>query len=387
LRAAGIEAMHLRIGCRVNGAFLECVNDDVTVLINGIPRNRARLANGDRIKIGVVELDVEMPDAPKKQSFSVSFEDEGSESRLPGMKTISGVLRSEEQDDGTSEQGSESDGIGDNSGDELADENERERNETTPSVQSAGDHNESESSLTTIEIDEPIKPKAQEGKAVFEFDSVGIEDADFTSEDLEAIAPKEKAIPSKDDTVEIDEDFFASRPNIGTPDNNDVPKPELKVDPVFVENEVSFVENEASDEPVDESCIPGGSPQGGKCWRWSGSSEVASALDVLEERPEEFVWYEVNEHTELLDKTPEEIRQALSERKNNAIYVLSAEKPDEVVRYLVAKRWSDRMRHPEALSMSLSILPARHVAALFYQIDTVLLIQKSDTSLIRLNNS
>jgi hypothetical protein len=45
------------------------------------------------------------------------------------------------------------------------------------------------------------------------------------------------------------------------------------------------------------------------------------------------------------------------------------------------------MRHPEALSMSLSILPARHVAALFYQIDTVLLIQKSDTSLIRLNNS
>ena len=115
-------------------------------------------------------------------------------------------------------------------------------------------------------------------------------------------------------------------------------------------------------------------------------SDEAVIRNVIEERKGEFIWYEINEHTEFTIRSFEEIQESVSKRQGNSIFLLSDKDPDDIIRYLVAKRWSDRMRHPEALNMSISILPARHVAALFDQIDAALLIQKNDTSLIRVDN-
>jgi len=44
------------------------------------------------------------------------------------------------------------------------------------------------------------------------------------------------------------------------------------------------------------------------------------------------------------------------------------------------------MRHPEALNMSISILPERMISSLFELIDGVVLIQKGDANLVRISN-
>lgn len=388
LRAAGIEAMHCRIGCRLNGGFLECINDESVVLVNGVPRTRARLTNGDRIKIGIVELTVDLPEKAEKRSFSVSFEDDDSPD---GVGTIAAEASPKTENQNTEIEPEPASSAKFDDWIETEDETETkefdfsEDHEADKVDTVEASDRESDLALTDHEPDTEIstpkdeitdtqsKPPERERKAVFEFDSVDAENTPFTDEDLAALENKGETVSSQNANFFSADLEFANVNQGAITSNEDATTSNVDAD------------NDRSIEPFDaQSSIPGGSSQGGKFWKWIGD-RVVSALALIEQREERPVCYFVNEHVELNQCSFEEVTEAVTSRKQNSIYLLSNNDPTEVTRFLVAKRWNERMRHPEALSMSISILPARHVNALFDQVDAVVLVQKSEVCLVRID--
>ena len=356
---------------------MECINDESTVLVNGVPRNRARLSNGDQIKIGIVELKVDMPEKVEKRSFSISFADDDSPE---GVGSIAGEIlpstEAIEEVDTPLERASE------DKEDAFEIGNFFEADDDEDTAEIFGDGDESDLDLMEHAPDIPMstpedeikntqpEPRSRpDRKAVFEFDSVDSEDTPFTDEDLAAVENRAGNM-----SVE-NADFFSAELAFANVSEDEAESPNAGVDAGY-----GFENSDA------ESRIPGGSSQGGKFWRWIGST-VVPAIEVLEHSDEKLVCYRVSEHTELSQCSFKNVRESVASRSEDSIFLISENDPMDVTRFLIAKRWNERMRHPEALSMSISILPARHVGALFEQVDAIVLVQKGDFSLLRINAS
>ena len=377
MRGTGIEPLHCRVGCRINGGFLECINDEFTVQINGVPRSRARLSNGDRIRIGLVELDVELPEAAKKRAFEISFDEEDSPDAIVGTGTnkapFSGVMPSEDVAESACREeiikplATE---IADSEADASLVEG-KDCNDETGEDQPLNISN-SEGSLERSDEGSEALSLHKSEEAVFEFDSVDAEETSLTAEDLET-ARNHPAPPS------AVEDSVGIAPQLAIAENDEREKEKN------TETETVVTSDPISVQVHEENIFPGGSFQGGKYWRWA-SQYVISTLELLEHRDDTLECYLVGEHVELSRFSFEEVRNSASNPKEDLIFLVSDSDPDDLTRHLIAKRWNERMRHPEALNMSISILPDRMVKSLFKQIDTVVLIQKGEASLLRVSN-
>ena len=131
--------------------------------------------------------------------------------------------------------------------------------------------------------------------------------------------------------------------------------------------------------------LAGGSFQGGKCWRWSGR-QVPELVGVLGQSRADLNCFRVLEHVNLEVCSFDEIKDAAANRQEFVTFLLSVHESAELLRYLFSKRWNERLGHPEALSMSLSLLPAHNIGSLFEQLDTIVLVQKGDVEMIRISN-
>lgn len=349
--------MHCRIGCRLNGGFIECLDDRATILINGVPRNRARLSDGDRIRIGILEISVDIPQQPKPQVFEIAFDDEDERkdtdaNAIDHQPTATPFIDDELLSDETKELSAELES------------------------KSVAESEEAVSKAVPVEIVElkPTKPVSAEientnsEKPVFEFDSVDPTDTDITGDDLEAIENMTgNSLVMQDLAFSAEETFPDHFRN----------KREQK-SPAKTEPEVP---------PTDaaENILDGGSSQGGKCWRWGGRS-VLAAIETLQRMRQDLNCFHVQQHVSLSACSFDTIKQAATDRQEVSIYLLSSQAKGELLRQLFSKRWNERLTHPEALSMSLSLLPTRNVASLFEYVDTAVLVQNGDVEMVRLNN-
>jgi hypothetical protein len=383
--------MHCRIGCRQVGSFIECIDDQVSITINGRdPQNRARLSNEDRIKIGAVEIKVVIPQAEVSSNlFDIAFDDHDTvtardapnESIKPLDEPIPQGLENDQAAGPAIERADEDADFPNLSSQRSAVPDRETLAEETvsddpPATEPSGNQQqsptESESSNSArpagSESDDdkagpkPVKP----GRPVFEFDSVEPNDISLTEEDLDVIENMTgNSLVLQDYDVMLDETF---------------PDRDRKQG---IENADDFAASLSDVSPAGENQIAGGSGSG-KCWRWGGKSALAAIQAVQLSRPN-LNCFCVAEHTRLLPTSYEAIKIALSNRNEPQIFVVTEHHSNDLLQYFLTNRWNERLGHPQVLSTFLTVLPSRHIDSLFGEIDACILVQESDVEVVRLN--
>ena len=380
VRASGVLPMHCRIGCRQNGGFIECFDDNATITIAGGNKNRSRLTDGDILKIGVVAIQVKIP-LPERPSasFNIAFNDHGNaeESDAPEVAlTQPEVAVTQSQNQLETPTISPPVKPKENKTENLAppiilpsDKTDLEPNEIEP------DHstkNQLESVTPTSSDPTPKEitstddsgrsSSTKTDKPIFEFDSVDSTDTKLTEEDLNVIENM-----NGNSLVLPDFDVMAAET---FPDHN-------------------FDQSQPTDTPPDSSnsgsqnLIPGGSDTG-KCCRWTGK-EVLPTLELLEQHLSSLQCFDIETNVCLVPCSFGDIKQAVSDQSGPRMFLLTEKSQNDLIRFFAAKRWFERLGHPQALSMFLTLLPAKHIKLLFAEINTCVLVQQDSIELVRFN--
>ena len=382
----GIEPNHCRIGCRTSGGFVECFDPNVTIVHNGVERNRVRVKGGDRIKIGPIEFSVELPDkVEQKQSFGVSFDEEDDFEKAEDLASEEDDLKNVpvERESGDVTAGlwvndpppSEPLPIEDEDSNDFA-AAEPEPNNASPEVQPLVEDLPSDAASEVPAEDKgefkapnPTKSTEKASKPVFEFDSVDASDLTVNGDDLAAIENM------KGNSLVLQDMAFSSAEAF----------PESSVNQEASDSIDSSNTEEQDEMLANGDILAGGSFQQGKGWRWGGK-HVAEMVGYLVESKQDLNCYRVLEHVNLSKCSLDEVKDVADKRAEVAIFLLSTQESAELLRFLLSKRWNERLAHPEALSMSLSLLPARNISSLFEHLDTIVLVQKGNVEMIRITN-
>ena len=366
--------MHCRIGCRINGGFLECTDDELNVLVNDVPRNRVRLTHGDVVKIGDVEMTVDFPQREIKRSFDLAGEENSTtDAEVSDSEVEASAEVWESESDSPSPPESEKQvfdfDVDDADGEGIGGEAVFENLVFPPPAETPPPVEVPESTIANQESASKGQAQPDKDEFVFEFDSVDAHTTSVTAEDL-AVA---KNMSGETITVEdpevlssFDDDTEDQRPDVAVGKGSEEPT------------------SEDSENMSDQ--LEGGSLQAGKFWRWSGTSAVLAGLgELFRDDRKRLTCYQVSEHVDLQECSLEVVQEAVQASSTEGIYLVINGDPSKVFQFLISKKWHERMKHPEALNISISILPARHVSALFEQIDSIVLVQKSGADLLRID--
>ena len=370
--------MHCRIGFLQNAGFVECFDASATINIAGKDKNRSRLTNGDLLNVGDVGFTVTIPQPAKPAKvFDIEFDDADT------------VDSADEATDGKAQppQDLVDQGSVDSQTDpspvvrsiDFADtppssrpspENEQEPDAAPKSeVTSASDA--TPAPTATSESNERKRSReASDHRPVFEFDSVEPDDIKLTEEDLDAIENMNaNSLVLQDFDSMVAETF---------PD-------ELRKQPSPSDAAKTELFDTQTTEPTlgAEDFIPHGTDTG-KCCRWTGSS-VLPAVEFIQQRRPSLNCFEIGEHVNLASCSFTDISQAVADKDGPKIFLLTEKSSIKLSSFFAAKRWNERLGHPQALSMFLTLLPAKSIRRLFEQIDACVLIQKSDLELVRFN--
>ena len=372
--------MHCRIGCLQTGGFIECFDAAATISIAGTDKNRSRLTDGDVLKIGVLHIEVVIPQANQPTStFDDLFDD------IDSTDTVDAPIETQleadffddvivnppvEQDQSEPDfaalvpnstaspddfpidmQSAEADG-------------EQQKDEQTDREEPAA----STDDLKTADLEN--SRSATTSKPVFEFDSVEPDDIKLTEADLNVI---ENMTGNSLVLHDLDSMVIETFPE--------------HLRHQSVTDETTDARLSETDLSSDHDAIPSGIPSGsdaGKCYRWTGKSVLAT-VELIEQRDAELQCFDVQENVSLVSCSFAEIKQAITDRAGPRIFLLSEKNPNDLKSFLTANRWNERLGHPQALSMFLTLMPAKFVKLLFAEIDACILVQKSDIELVRLS--
>ena len=378
VRAAGIQPMHCRIGCRQNGGFIECFSD-ATINIGGTNKNRSRLTNGNVLKVGNISIEViiELPEGPAA-SFDIAFDhSEDAEikdspkadaeqpvNRIEPPAINPHVERGQPSDKSQSptiNRPSEKTGAEASSGPDLSRKIEPESNPSSSSeLASEGP--------TATDEDSYNSSSAKTNKPVFEFDSVDPSDIKLTEGDLDAIENMDGNSLLLGDFGTIANDALSDDPlPVQNPDQS---QPTEMPPPNTVDSE-------------SQNLLPGGT-ESGRCCHWTGSA-VRPTLELLEQHLSSLHCFDIQSRGCLVQCSFGDVKQAVSGQSEPKIFLVSEKSQDYLIEFLASKRWHERFSHPQALSMFLALLPAKHIKQLFAEINTCVLVQHSDVEVVRFN--
>ena len=388
--------MHCRIGCRLNGGFIECFDPSATINVGGTDKNRSRLSNGDLLKIGALRIEVVIPqDSKPAATFDIGFDDIASTQvadasipfqpeadffdettiepptaqELRELEASRLILNSPSSPDDYLDDQPESQTLADNTtatperDNFVANSNakehrpaEVERDQDTDSEAATSSNDDSKSSRS-----------GQSSKPIFEFDSVEPDDIKLTEEDLNVIENMTgNSLVLQDLDAVVSETF-----------------PEHVRDQ-STSKEVADTQAQETNSD-SENLIPDG-VDSGKCYHWTGKT-VLPTVELLEQRSSELQCYQVRKNVNLVSCTFAEIKQAVASKDGPKIFVLTNNTEDELHSFFIAKPWNDRLGHPQAISMFLTLLPAKNIERLFANIDTCIMVQGSDVELVRLSQN
>ena len=371
VRAVGILPMHCRIGCRQTGGFIECLDPSATINIAGTDKNRSRLTNGDQLKIGTLPITVVIPQASKSApSFGIAFDD--IDSAEPAETARNAQATAERLDEGTHSQPVEREQEESAAADARTDLDNSpiEQSEASLSKVPNSDDNQSvadSKKVTSSTGESKNLDSTKSGKPIFEFDSVEPSDIKLTEEDLDVIENMtgNSLVLQDFDTMgtetfpeHLRQESLPSKADDGQPSATEL-------------------------EPDSDDHVPSGSDTG-KCYRWTSTS-VMPMIELLEQRISGIRCFDIQKNVNLVPCSFTEIKQAVANKDGPKIFVLSNNNQDELRGFFAAKRWNERLGHPQALSMFLTLLPARNIQLLFEEIDACILVQKSDIELVRLS--
>lgn len=361
VNAKHVEPVHCRIGCRSNSGFIECLADEGQIVVNGKPRNRSRLADGDSLRIGTIDIHVEVSGKQQsKREFEISFSDEPS-----ATTQISGAHRAErnrsDDDDsfdlaqpGDVRHKSSATGDPDNEPVSTA-ELPKSAVEDSPSADAT-----KQSSSDADSEQKHLKP-VQPGKPVFEFDSTDPDQAPLTREDLKNLESLDN-LPgqqSLEDLVEpetkssVDESKKASRPTEKKTEENSEDKPEIRSEPL----------------------------ESGKHWKYAGSDAMAALQKVVTAAPDLNV-YTIDAGV-FVEVQASEMLALCKARAGAHSFLLSELPAQELATITRRRKWTGRLGHPQAINMFLALSPKRISDEFFKLFDACVLVHDHDLELMR----
>ena len=223
-------------------------------------------------------------------------------------------------------------------------------------------------SSSTADSTKPSSTKSN--KPIFEFDSVEPADIKLTEDDLDVIDNMTSSSLVLQDLDTIVTETFPEH---------------LRQESTTNETAEAVDTQPSATEPDLDEHMPSGSDTG-KCYRWT-STAVMPMVELLEQRFSEMQCFDIQENVNLVPCSFAEIRQAVTSKDGPKIFVLSDNTQNQLRSFFAAKRWNERLGHPQALSMFLTLLPAKNIKLLFEEIDTCILVQKSDLELVRLSRN
>ena len=388
--------MHCRIGCRLNGGFIECLDPSGTINVAGVDKNRSRLTNGDLLKIGTLQIDVVIPQVSEPTTlFDIAIEDFASadtadapditqpEADFFDETTIDPAVELDQSDfeflpsalssnsnPGSSEADQPEPSTPSTEIDATREQESSVGNSSSDKKQTAESDNDQaigSDKATSSDDDSKSPSSAESDKPVFEFDSVEPSDIKLTEEDLDVIENMTgSSLVLKDFDGMVKETFPEHIRDQSTTKETTDTRPQ----------EIGSNSN---------SSIPTGSDSG-KCYHWNGKA-VLPTVELIEQRNSEMQCFRVQENGSVVPSSFAEIRQAVASKDGPKIFVLTKNSEDELNSFFTTKPWNDRLGHPRALSMFLTVLPAKNIERLFAKIDACILVQSSDTELVRLSGN
>lgn len=403
-RAVGIDPVHCRIGCRSTGGYIECLDLNSSIVVNGVVKDRSRLTHGNTLRIGAVELNVDMPglEVPIKD-FEVRFEDEES----PTTKVAEALAMDQESeptpanppanppaippanplDDqdhfGPLETASE---FALHRSDEISDDDENRSAEPSslasplkPESDESDDPQSTGSSSTTKYV--PSAEHHDDGSPdgspstrsiTFQFDSAEPDDLDLSQaeidqmtesspQQLEGNVDLESAIEGATASKELSDTEFSSN-HLNPPDDSN---PELP-----------------SDAEVARDALPDG-VDAGKHWKWTNTRAIAALRLILESDPELKTYQCDIKQIKRIDI--EEFSMRWFKQQKTVVYLISRLDENELNNLTRTRRWDERIGHPQAVTMFLALSPKRIVSEFFDSIPACVLMNE-ELELLRRDN-
>ena len=376
--------MHCRIGYRQNGGFIECFDDSATINVAGIDKNRSRLTNGDILKIGLVGIEVVIPQSGVPATvFDIAFDDDDTKTVETSDALASAVEQPQAFSDTSATEPQQAvtetltapdkapTDLGTLTETDLDDSTSYQTESITPSKDNDNAPAlENEATFTQDESDRPSSDSSgsvkSADKPVFEFDSVDPADIKITEEDLDVIENMTgNSLVLQDFDAMVAETFPDHLRNQSVPQDTSEPQPPEPAS------------------PDSDKLIPGGSDTG-KCCRWTGKT-VLSVVEFIEQRCSSLQCFDIEENVNLINCSFADIKHAVANKNGPKIFLLTEKSQNDLRRFFTAKRWNERLGHPQALSMFLTLLPAKNIKLLFAEIDACVLVQNNDIELVRLS--
>ena len=404
-----LPALFCRLQCQVSGGYIECLKYDDTLTVNEKTKIRSRLVHGDTLKIGSITLDVTLPDSPAANpasaEFHVNFEDEEPESTVSDdpLSFDSDVESFEEEAEASanlppfSVEEAETTDLFDNDpfpssglGDqepifrfEKSDFDEEDEEALSQNVES-----DSPKADTPIEtsvddppeiVDEEPEAKTEPSRKTrsfeppkFSFDSTDAEDIEMSESDLQQVYDDEQeveAFPTM--SVSLAE---------GTGDSESVS--------VSLDHDIdlTLLDSPFEDQgSVDSGFRITGGADAGKFVRWTGDQVDPALEQLLDSKTRINLFSCRGMQTQALPLST--IREQQFRQQDNEIYLLTELTMHQLQDQIRTQRWDDRMGHPRALRMFLEYAPSRTISSFFDVVDSALIVEDREVSLLRFNRN
>ena len=439
INTGGVGTVHCRVGCRSNGGFIECLDSNATIVVNGSTLNRSRLSDGDALQIGSLPVRVVVlrSDKPPK-TFAIAFEDE----------TKAGTEISPEPETRPSQGGAAGvDSVTEDESSEAVSPDLEQQSASlpieqlpqktasgvpveiaasplvdtipTPSSPTAKANNSSALAGDSPVNEQPPEPNSDsplsESDAISSLDSAAVS-SDITKDlgnqpaertnhedqfrssaaDQSQALPKpvapgralfefDSTDPSSSPLVEADLQKLAQLDSVdGLLGNHDL-ESMLDAPLINVTNDEENVESrDTSGDSVsaaeDSEPLLSSGIQTDKHWKWTGGS-VLHLVDKLLSSREDIKIY-VNDNQQMIQIEPQEMFERCERKKGTGIYLLSTLSLSELFIITRQKKWDGRLGHPQALSMFLTLSQKRISDEFFEPIDACLLLNEGEVELL-----
>ena len=358
VNAIGVSAVHCRVVCRPSGGFIECLEEKTFIVINGAYRSRSRISHGDLLKIGAVSVSVKMP-TPNIgfDNFNIDLSNETETT----SSDFSIDFDSDEQDEIIV-----SDGIIDV--EMPASQNSATQHAADNSISSI--HSElSSSAFVNLSEDELKMSDATQtqlnplDRPFFEFDSTESADATISIEELECVPQTENFA-----NAPLSEPLHGSHANQAS--TSDEANDDIQNTPTTSSADGSDHSNSGLSSPTDT----------GKFFKWTGDNAVAVFHQMQNTQAPLNIYRILSGQIKSVSEA--DIRKHLSAKIVPAVFLLSKLSSEDLMSQIQSRKWIDRIGHPQAITMFLTLSPKRLVTEFFTLVSVCLLLQNDEVELL-----
>ena len=331
VNAIGVSAVHCRIVCRPSGGFVECLEDENFIVINGAYRRRSRICDGDLLKIGSISVSVKRP-TPKVglRSFNIDL---GNQAETDGPDFLIDI-DADEPDQAVAPEDIIDLEMPEHKNSATQDGADETISSFDSEVQSKMPAKSLKPNFVTSRVTKTQNVFKQSSRPFFEFDSAGPANPNLFEDELELTSQAEDLIS---------------------------PLP--------------------ADESEDRS---GGSlspTDTGKFLRWIGDDAV-DVLHRMQGTEETLNIYRIlSGQMKLVSE--EDIEKHLNAKAVPAVFLFSKHSSEDLMSHIRSRKWIDRIGHPQAVNMFLALSPKRMVSDFFAMVGACLLLQNDEVELVR----